>query len=699
VEVQAYRKNGEPCWIRVNGHPLLNDAGRLTHYLRVCTDISRQRQIEMELRSSESHFRALADATPMLIWMSDTGGLCSYFNQGWLRFTGRTLGQEVGDGWAQGVHPEDLQRCLEVYRDNFNRRCGFTMEYRLRRSDGEFRWIFDHGEPRFNASGEFQGFVGSCYDIHDRIESEKQLQQVLSRQSALISAIPDLMFLLTAEGVFVAHHVQRKEDLILPADAFLGKHYSEALPPELGVRLGEAIASIQASGQIAILEFQASTVEGRQRNFETRITRTSLGEYLIVSRDITERILADLVSQAQTKALAAEKERAEAASKAKSEFLAVMSHEIRTPLNGILGMTELLLDAKLPPEEKDAIKTIWTSASSLATIVNDVLDFSRIEAGRLELESVPFNLLAAVQDLIALMRPRAREKQIELRLEVAPGVPEMVIGDPVRIRQIVLNFLTNAIKFTQQGSVVLSVSGSGGQLRVSVKDTGCGIPEAKAARLFERFTQADSSTTRRYGGTGLGLAISKQLAELMGGSVGLESEEMRGSTFYANLPLPEASFESKDGFQKKPPSCPPTAFAEGVCTLGRNLRALVVEDNPVNQKVAVRLLEKLGCSADLAENGKVGVEMYSKSNYDVIFMDCRMPVMDGFEATRKIRETESGTRIPIVAITASAIEAERNRCLDAGMNAYLSKPVSLQRLSEVLEQVAEMPHVLQRSRQ
>ena len=374
---------------------------------------------------------------------------------------------------------------------------------------------------------------------------------------------------------------------------------------------------------------------------------------------------------------------AERMSRTKGEFLANMSHEIRTPMNGVIGTLQLLEDTSLTESQREYVKVAYKSADSLLSILNDILDLSKIEAGKLEFEAIPFDLREVVNDVVALHASKAEQMGIYLNSDIDEGVPKKVIGDPTRMRQVMVNLISNAIKFTSEGGVSIRVKlklkdEKDALIRVEVKDTGIGIPENKHQKLFLAFSQADGSTTRKHGGSGLGLTIVRQLVEMMKGNLGIESEPGKGSKFWFVVPLSIAHDD-----QLLP--VPSTEVAKPVLLAGK---VLLVEDNPINQMVARKMLEKIGLESVLAENGKQALQCLQREKFDAVLMDCQMPEMDGFEATQIWREQEqlsSNGRVPIIAMTANVMQGDRERCLSAGMDDYLGKPVRQAELGSILQ--------------
>ncbi|RQW86675.1 MAG: response regulator [Geobacter sp.] len=387
------------------------------------------------------------------------------------------------------------------------------------------------------------------------------------------------------------------------------------------------------------------------------------------------------------------KNAAEAANKAKSQFLANMSHEIRTPMNGVLGMTELLLHTKLTEKQRKFTESSYRSAESLLGVINDILDFSKIEAGKLELEIISFDLVKTVQDGVELFSEQARKKAISLDLVLSKNVPVQVEGDPGRLRQILVNLVGNAVKFTEQGSVSVQVTtiGNGGEYSnvvLEVRDTGIGISPDSLRQIFECFSQGDGSTTRKFGGTGLGLTIAKQLVEMMGGGLSVESEPGKGSVFRVTVPLRKLSEITVSDITSadepvKPHHGPVAPGARGQKVLGQ---ILLAEDNMVNQEVCAEIISYLGYRVDIVSNGQEALDALFRKSYDLVLMDYQMPVMDGVEATRRIRvfDREKGKHTKIIALTARVMEGDRKQCLEKGMDDFLSKPYTIESMREML---------------
>jgi len=615
------------------------------------------------------------------IVVSSEGWRFEYVNPAFARMVGRMPKELIGRSMDELIHPHDRPILIQA---RSRRQAGETSSYeaRLIRSDGCVFPVQVTGTPRWQ-DGKFFGSIVAVTDLTERKRFEDELKKSEAENRLLLDSIPDSIFLLDKEGNFLDYRTPNSSILYAPAELFMGKNIHSIMPQDLVELTMNNLGLARQSGKMQVFEYQLPT-NGEIKHFEARINLCEGGDFLALVRDVTERKRSDEM-------LWKAKEEAEAAAKAKSEFLANMSHEIRTPMNGVLGMTELLLAGALSEEQRQYAQTIRASADSLLVILNDILDISKVEAGKLELKTLDFNLDMLREEFESSMRAVAEHKGLSLFCSVDPDVPRCLRGDPGRLRQIMTNLTGNAVKFTHRGEVrtnasVVEQDDRSVLLRFTVRDTGIGIPADKLGTLFEKFTQVDASSTRQFSGTGLGLAISRQFAELMGGSIGVTSEEGNGSEFWFTVRLekqPEGA--CRDEVHRHAAATAPRVERRGV-------RVLLAEDNAVNRKVALGMLKKLGFTADSVADGEQVLSALSERTYDLVLMDCQMPVMDGYEAARRIRALEKpgGKRIPVVAMTAYAMSGDRERCIEAGMDDYLAKPISIEALSAAL--ASWLPH-------
>ena len=612
--------------------------------------------------------------------------------------------------------------------------------------DGSTVAVEVHEQLLYDDSGRVVGMRLAIIDVSQRKKSEQEGYQIAAELKALFQAFPDLFLRLDRDGNVLDSKGGHHSDPFLTLETFSGKNIADILPPEATTQIGEAQERGRKSGAMAIAEFAVEGQFGRQC-YEARLVPLDWEEWTAILRNITDRKADEQKLKHNAQQLEQKNEELESAlvtareaTQMKSRFLANMSHEIRTPMNGVLGMTDFLLGTELNEEQLEFARSIQRSATSLLALINDILDLSRIEAGKLRLNQVAFPLRTVLEETVSLFALQARAKGLEFVVDIAPGLAVNAVGDPDRLRQVLVNLLGNAIKFTSAGRIgiiaeMMSETESNFQARFVVYDTGIGIPRDQFDRIFESFTQGDTSSTRKYGGTGLGLAISQQLVELQGGQIGVESEPEHGSRFWFTVlfgkpvgtekelvaatpvrevaPAPEATeapaapappVSAPDEPQQivamsqavaEPPPVAVTivqtqaAAPAGAAVNGirRSSRILLAEDNEINQRITLRLLQKLGLSAEAVVNGQEAVDAIAKRDYDLVLMDCQMPIMDGYEATAVVRSREGATKrhIPICALTANAMKGDRERCLASGMDDYISKPVSIDKLQDAIE--------------
>jgi len=586
------------------------------------------------------------------------------------------------------------------------------------RKDGTLFWNQFSLLPVRDKDGQVTHFVGIAEDITDRKRSEQALRDSRSMLQAILDNSPAVIYVKNAQGRYILINRVFEHLFHVNRESVQNRTDYDLFPREMAAAFRANDQEVLRAGRPLQLEEIAPHDDGPHTYISTKFPlRDSDGSiYALcgISTDISQRKHGEEELQRATRA-------AEAASRSKSEFLANMSHEIRTPMNAVIGMAELALDTPLSREQRSYLTAVRQSATDLMGVINDILDFSKIEAGKLEINAESFRLREMLDLCLNAFRFRAREKHLELALRVRADVPDVLVGDVGRLRQILVNLVGNAIKFTERGEVVVEVlcagrrdaeAGSGTlsrqkprsemetqkpdgeaiELEFTVTDTGIGIPEDKQEAIFEAFTQADSSITRHFGGTGLGLAISTRLAGMMGGRIWVESEPARGSRFHFTVALQTSSAAVP---LSEPP--PALAFPLPATIVRRPLRLLVAEDNPVNRGLITAVLRNLGHVVEVVGNGRQTLEALEPGGFDAVLMDVQMPVLDGIETTREIRRRESEPpaagsgkgrrRLPIIALTAHAMKGDREQCLAAGMDDYLAKPVRRPDLLAVLDRL------------
>ena len=659
------------------------DGGAVSGVAVFSREITARKRAEETLRRSETRYRLVAQAANDAIWDWDLTTQRVDWNDHIQTLFGWRPEEVEPDSvwWAAHIHPDDAIRvhdsiCAviegggQAWRD----------EYRFRCRDGSYAVVDDRGYVVRGAAGEPQRMIGAMTDITMRRQAEEALRRSEHQFRSLIERGSDLISIVDGDGIM--RYASPSHWTVLgykPEDLVGRSSIDHVHPDDLAGLARDAIAIGDAP-----VEFRFRHADGGWRVLESHLNNLSddpaVGGQVVNSRDITDRKRAEADLQRA-------KEAAEAASRVKSQFVANMSHEIRTPMNGILGMTELALDTELDAEQREYLETVRASGEWLLTLLNDVLDFSKIEAGRVALDPTEFDLRAMLAETLRILTPRAHGKGLALVSTVDDDVPAVVVGDPDRLRQVLVNLIGNAIKFTARGDVALHVScaapaGAPLVLRVAVRDSGIGIAPDQQKAIFDAFVQADGSATREYGGTGLGLAICRELVSLMGGEIGVKSTPGLGSTFH---------FTARVGtVQAGRAPRPAAAVPAPLPSPHGPLRILLAEDNVVNQRLAVRLLEKRGHSVAVAVNGTAVLAAVECERFDVVLMDVQMPGMDGLEATAEIRrrEREAGAvRLPIIAMTAHAMSGDRERCLGAGMDGYVAKPIQTAALLGAIDAV------------
>jgi PAS domain S-box-containing protein len=685
VEQRFLHRSGAVVWTRTKIHVVRADCGAsvVGHVIYVEDITERKHADEVQ----HSLVRAILEASlDGILVVSDAGVILSH-NQKFL-----DIWQIPPASTASGVDrpllannsrlvkdPEAfIKRARELYDDpTANDHCEIELK------DGR---TLERYSTSLRRDGGQRGRVWFFRDITERKQAEEALRSSEEKFRQLAENIREVFFILTPTGdetVYISPAYELVWGRSCESVYRDPMSWQEAIHPD-DVDRARVLIAMQLRGELVEAEYRILTPNGQEKHIRTKTSpiRDQAGQLIRIvgiAEDITER-------KHSEEELIHAWEGADAANQAKSRFLANMSHEIRTPMNGVLGMVQLLLGTELTPEQRRYATVALTSGRTMLSLIADILDLSKIEARKIVIENRCFNLRQTIEEVIQLLGVQASAKGLRIHSRVSPEIPQFLKGDASRLRQILTNLVANAIKFTERGEVSLDAALDGkaarmATVRFTITDTGIGIRLDQSAALFSPFVQADESTTRKYGGTGLGLAISKQLAELMGGSIGVDSREGQGSSFWFT-----AVFEVAAPSQKLPASEPRDqrlSAPAGPTRTVREARILLAEDNATNRDVGLAQLQKLGYKATAVTNGAQAVQAVIEGNFDLVLMDCEMPVMDGFEATRRIRASIHPA-IPIIAVTADAMPADRDRCLREGMNDYISKPVELDRLEEVL---------------
>ncbi len=711
VEAQFVRQDGSTMWVLVRESGLYDDAGGLVALLHRLTDYSDRRRMVAELQESERRLEDSQRIARVGSWEWDHGHnrISGSTGLGLLYGLEPAEFPESYEDFLDMVHPDDRSIVEEAVAVALAGTNEFVFVARMRAREERWVWTRARGVVRRDEQGAVLGMSGTHQDITEVKEAELALIDLVS-QNILMQAVASAAneagslreVLLQARELVVVHDDWRRARAFLPSESGTG-----LVPLDAGPEIAaEDLATPDETG--TELELAHESLRRRQRVWsEDRLTIAfPVGFDDVISAVVTitsapplfrHQMIEDMVEAVAVqlgrvaerehteRALAEARDAAMEASRQKSEFLATMSHEIRTPLNGVIGLNDLLLRDGLTPEQRRLASGVQAASRALLSVINDVLDFSKIEAGRMDLETVDFEVRDLVEQVASLLGPAAREKGVDLEVRLDGAVPDVLAGDPTRLSQVLNNLVSNAVKFSDEGSVLVRVTAPASDqghvdLRFEVIDDGIGIDPAHVSGMFAPFTQADTSTTRLYGGTGLGLAISRQIVDALGGDLAYEPNPTGGSIFVVTVKLARPTGRGRDAR-----TSPEPAPAARVATQGA--RVLVVEDNEVNQLVARGLLEALGVQVDVADDGVAGLRALEDGRFDAVLMDVQMPRMDGYEATRTIRQREtSGHRIPIIAMTAAAVEGERERCLAAGMDDYLTKPVDPRALEATIRQ-------------
>jgi PAS domain S-box-containing protein len=663
---------------------LKDKLGRLPVVLKRALAEAKEKEIrqlaEDALREREQSYRTLADSGQALIWTAGTDKLCNYFNRVWLEYTGRTLEQEMGNGWTEGVHPEDTQRCLDIYVEAFEKREKFSMEYRLRRNDGAYRWILDDGCPRYNSKGDFIGYIGHCLDITERKRTEEALAKEQYLLNSLIETTPDSIYFKDNNNCFIRINTTMVKRFGLnDAQEALGKTDFDFFDNEHALQAFEDEKQIITTGEPLIDKEEKEVWPGGTTTWvsTTKMPLRDRSGKIIgimgISRDITERRFLETE-------LRSAKEKAEESDRLKTAFLHNISHEIRTPMNAIVGFSGFLNDPGLTADKrKHFTDIIVQSSNQLLSIITNIVDIATLEAGQERVQETNINLNVICKLIYEQYLSKAQSLSITLQYKTTLSEDEAGIStDKTKLIQVLSNIIGNSLKFTLQGYINFGYQLKNDYIEFFVEDTGIGIKEEMHEEIFKRFSQLDSSYTRDFGGTGLGLSISKAYIEMLGGKMWLISQLDKGSTFYFTIPYKKTM---SDGLSFNKPA------REIKIEYDKPKTLLIAEDEDFNYMLLEELLADINSKILRARNGIEAVEICkSNQHIDLVLMDIKMPLMSGYEATKQIREFLPN--LPIIAQTAYTTDFDKKKALSCGCNDFISKPLEKKLLvSKINEQL------------
>jgi PAS domain S-box-containing protein len=631
------------------------------------------------LGESERRFRTIADASPMLLWISDDSGNRTFFNQAWCEFTGLSREDSIADHWIKSIHPDDREVYNRKWAETSHQKIRFQQEFRLRHGSGTYRWVLEQAMPMFSSSGRLEGYVSSCVDLSSRMTDELQYQNNEARFRAISEAAPLGIFVTDSDGNYIYTNIQFQKITGQTAEESFGSGWQRALADEDRERVAaswyaatrtakpfeEVYRFRKPNGEIAWASVKAAAINS---------TDTVSG-WVGTVEDITARLKADAE-------LVEAKQSAEAATHAKGQFLANMSHEIRTPLTAIIGFAESLREERHhSPDELHCLDVILSNGKHLLEIINGILDLSKIDAGALTIERTSFNLVEMIEEIRLMFAPRIAEKALSFSVKYEWPLPSQIITDPLRLKQVLINLLSNAIKFTDNGWIELTVAFDPAAKRVSytVADSGIGIAPEQIEKLFKPFSQANETITRQFGGTGLGLTISAHLVHALGGQIDVTSNPGHGSTFSFSIApefAPVPRFINEFPGEEAIPATAPTILPH---LAGK---VLFADDALDNRRLVDHLLRKAGIQPMLVEDGQQAIDAALAQAFDLILLDVQMPNVDGLTAARTLRQ--AGLRTPIVSLSAGALTSDVLKAIDAGCSMHLAKPFTRESFFEML---------------